>query len=307
MLRLIDVAIARGARTLYRNVSLIAPPGRAHRPGRRQRQRQVVAVRGHPRRTVDRRRRPGGAAAVAHRPRRAGHRRRRPSPRSTTCWPATPRSRPRARNWLPPTRQHDDLRLAHAVRVPRRTERGRDHRRSPGGAARPRVRGVRRDAPGDGVLRRLAQPAGARPRAAAAGRPAAARRAHQPPRPRLRRVAGVVAEAAAGHRARDLARPRVPRPHRADHLARRRRHDPPLRRQLQRVRNRVLRAAAPAGRRGATVRAHGGPPAEVRRPLPRAGHQGAAGAEPAEDARTADRPSSRRAQSASGASSFPSR
>jgi len=27
MLRLIDVAIARGARTLYRNVSLIAPPG----------------------------------------------------------------------------------------------------------------------------------------------------------------------------------------------------------------------------------------------------------------------------------------
>ncbi len=27
MLRLIDLALARGARTLYRNVSLIAPPG----------------------------------------------------------------------------------------------------------------------------------------------------------------------------------------------------------------------------------------------------------------------------------------
>ena len=27
MLRLIDLAVARGARTLYRNVSLIAPPG----------------------------------------------------------------------------------------------------------------------------------------------------------------------------------------------------------------------------------------------------------------------------------------
>jgi ATP-binding cassette subfamily F protein 3 len=128
MLRLIDVAVARGARTLYRGVSLIAPPG--ERIG-------LVGANGSGKSTLF-------AAILGELGIDAG----------TIEAP-------------PPAR------IAHVAQD---------------------IDAVNQPAL-DYVV---------------GGRPAAARRADESPGPRFRRLAGILAQAAAGDRARDLARSRIP-------------------------------------------------------------------------------------------------
>jgi hypothetical protein len=143
----------------------------------------------------------------------------------------------------------------------------------------------RHRAPGGGLLRRLADAPEPRAGADVPLRPAAARRADQPPRPRRGDLARGLAARLPRHAAADLARPRLPRrrrhpyrPHRARKLALYTGNYSAFERQ----RGEQPRAAAgdvreAAARHRASSRLH--------RPLPRQGHQGAPGAEPDQGAR----------------------
>ena len=151
-------------------------------------------------------------------------------------------------------------------------------RRRPRRAARARLRRGRDPAPSLDLLRRRADPRLPRPGARHPPRPAAARRAHQPPRHPLARVAGALPG-----RPRRRGRPRRPRPlvpRGGRHLGARARGEsrPLLRRALARL-------AQGAG--GARDRPRQGdrPPAggdradgAIRRALPLQGDQGQAGA-----------------------------
>ena len=97
---------------------------------------------------------------------------------------------------------------------------GRLHARPAGrlGPVRARVRARRVAAPADGPVRRPADPRRPRaPRRRGPG-PAAARRAHQPPRHQRHRVARGAPAPPLGRPARRLPRPRVPRRHRVPRL-----------------------------------------------------------------------------------------
>ncbi len=147
-----------------------------------------------------------------------------------------------------------------------------------------RLRHQRPGAAGGGLFRRLAHAPQPRARAAEPRRAAAARRAHQPPRPRRRGLARALARRLPWHAARGLARPRLPR--RLCHPRGTHRGAPAhaVHRQLLVVRGAARRAArgaagdvrAPAAR----DRAH----QPLRDALSRPGDQGPPGAEPAEGA-----------------------
>ncbi len=205
MLRLIDVALARGARTLYRGVSLIARPG--ERIG-------LVGANGCGKSSLF-------AAILGDLGLEAGSLES-PPPAASRTWHRTSKSATE--------RAIDYVLSGHAplTRGARRTggSRGaattrcgwRTHtRRSPNSTkasilaeaqhrhARSRLRELPMVSARYGVLRGLAQSTRAGARAAATGRPAAARRADQPPRPGLRGLARILAAPPAGDRAGDFA------------------------------------------------------------------------------------------------------
>ena len=134
------------------------------------------------------------------------------------------------------------------------------------------------------LLGRLAHAAATGARADVPVRPAAARRAHQPPGPGRAGLAGSLAQALCRHHDRDQPRPRIPRRGDRRHPAHRAPAAHALRRQLQRLRD-PARAAAGAAAVG-LLQAEGKdrPPAEVHRPLQGQGQQGQAGAKPRQGA-----------------------
>ena len=109
-------------------------------------------------------------------------------------------------------------RAARPLRSDRRLRRAQPRRHA---AAWSRLRRRGRNATGRGVLGRLAHAAEPRAGADVPLRPAAARRADQPPRPRRRAVARGLAARLSRHAAADRARPRVPRRDRRSHRAHR--------------------------------------------------------------------------------------
>ncbi len=127
--------------------------------------------------------------------------------------------------------------------------------------------GRRRGEEGGRALRRRAGAGGAGEAAARAGQPARARRAHQPPRPRLLRGAHRGAPRLRRDAALRLARPELPEPARHGDLGGEGRRDPPLPREPRRLalppaaarggRRRRGRRPAAAGRRGAGGRRRG--------------------------------------------------
>ena len=127
----------------------------------------------------------------------------------------------------------------------------------------------------------------------------AARRAVEPPRPRIAHLAGGLPQGLRGRAADDLARSRVPEPHRrADHRDRRRRADQLLGQpRLLREAAGAERGAGAGGLRSAAVDAGQGD--ALHRALQGAGGQGVAGAVAGEEARQ-DR-EGRAAQAAQGA------
>ena len=129
-------------------------------------------------------------------------------------------------------------------------------------------------------LRRLAHAPQSRAGADVPLRPAAARRADQPSRPRRRAVARGLARKVSGNAAADHARPRFSRRRRRPDRPRVRAQAHRLHRQLRAVRTRARAAAGAAAGLLRQAAAAGRAPAFVHRPLPRQGHQGQAGAEP---------------------------
>ena len=187
--------------------------------------------------------------------------------------------------------------LQDKIDAPGRLGAGPSARDRHGRAALPARRPVHRHA-----VRRREAPRRAVPPAAGEARPAAARRAHQPPR---RRVGGLAREAPArvrGHRGHRHARPLLPRQrHRLDPRAGLR-QGPPLGRQLlvlagaeeaPSCRSRTSRTAPPQdprARAGVGQRLAAGPPEEDQgAPLPLRG-AGQAGARPAHQGRADPHP-----------------
>ena len=193
-----------------------------------------VPRRGDARARRDRRDARAGAAArrVQGRARQRRGRRRRDARRcstASTSWPPTtptrpPRSSARSRRRsTPPTR-------------------GTSTRSSTTRWTRCACRPA--DADVTNALRRRAPPRGALPPAAARARPAAARRAHEPPRRRVGRVAGAAPRRVQGHDRRGHPRPLLPRQRRRLDPRARPRPRHPLRGQLLQLAR--AEAAAPA-------------------------------------------------------------
>ncbi len=161
-----------------------------------------------------------------------------------------------------------------ARRAPRLRRRG--PRRPP--AARPRLPGRHPRQAGVDVLRRLARAPEPGPRADDAVGPAAARRAHQPPRPRRGAVARGLAAEVPRHAADDLARPRVPRrrhhPHAAPATTARRSSTPATTPAFERQRAEHLRLQQIAFEKEQAEREH---LQKLHRPLQGQGEQGQAG------------------------------
>ena len=150
---------------------------------------------------------------------------------------------------------------------------------------------------GGELLRRLADAAQSRAGADVPLGPAAARRADQPPRPRRRAVARGLARALSGHAAAHHARPRFPRRASSTRIVHfdARKLDV-VHRQLRAVRARARAAARAAAGDLREAAAADRASAGVRRPLPRQGDEGEAGAKPDQGARAdgADRRGARR-------------
>ena len=138
-----------------------------------------------------------------------------------------------------------------------------------------------------GFLRRLADAGGARGDPLLRAGPAPARRANQLPRPRRHAVARAISRALPAHGGRHQPRPRPAEHGGRFHRAPERQAADLLARRLRLLRAPVPRAADPAGQTpgeaGGRAQAHAG----VRRPLPRQGFQGTAGAIAAEGDRAA--------------------
>ena len=143
------------------------------------------------------------------------------------------------------------------------------------------------DPPDGGVLRRLAHARGAGGGAVRRARPAAARRADQLSRPRRRALAGGAAEEISAHRADHQPRPRAAEQLGRRHPASERRQARPLHRRLRRLRAAARREGSAAGRHPRQAGGRARAPADLRRPLPRQGQQGRAGAVAHEAARQA--------------------
>ena len=134
------------------------------------------------------------------------------------------------------------------------------------------------------VLRRLAHARRACRGAVLRPRPAAARRADQLPRPRGHAVARRLSQDLSGDDPRHQPRPRPARRRRRPHRAARARQAQPVERRLHELR---AAAAREPGAAGQGAQEAGGAPqasAELRRPLPRQGDQGDAGAVAPENA-----------------------
>ena len=133
---------------------------------------------------------------------------------------------------------------------------------------------------GQQLLGRLAHAPAAGPRADVPERPAAARRAHQPPGPRRPGLARGVAAALCRHDDRHQPRPGIPGCRHQRHAAHRQCPVDALWRQLQQVRGDARAAHGAAAGRLRQAAGEDRPPAEVHRPLQGQGQQGQAGAEP---------------------------
>ena len=228
MLRITNLVLARGAKRLLDGAEHDRPRRPQGRADRRQRLRQVEPVRAAARRTRRRCRQRRAAGGVDDRPRRAGNARTAPLPaiEFVLDGDAELRSiqraaRARRKPRTTPTRTPAGEALAdlhhrfeaiggYAARVARRDAALRA--RLPGRAAR---------RSGGELLRRLADAPQPRAGADVPLRPAAARRADQPPRPRRRAVARGLARPLPGHAAAHHPRPRFPRRRRQRHRPRR--------------------------------------------------------------------------------------
>ena len=285
MLRITNLTLRRGHKVLLEQASLTVFPGHKLGPRWLERLRQVQLVLVAAPRIGARRGNHRPAAALGDRPRRAGHARGHPL-RARLCAGRRPgiargRSGAGGRRSRPCDARRNPRRVARTLHRHRRPCR----RRARGGAAARAglCFGPARKT-GHRVFRRLADAPQSGAGADVPLRPAAARRADQPPRSRRRAVARGLARALSGHAAADHPRPRFSR---RDGRCDRAFRGPPaarLSRQLRAVRGaarRTARAAANDLRQAAKAdRA----PAIVRRPLSRQGDQGQAGAEPPEDA-----------------------
>ena len=127
------------------------------------------------------------------------------------------------------------------------------------------------DADVDHAVGRREAPRGALPAAAPAPRPAAARRADQPPRRRVGRVAGAVPRRVRGHRRRDHPRPLLPRQRREVDPRARPRPGHPVLGQLLQLAGAEARAHGARAEGGRRPPAHARPRARVGPPV-RRGH-----------------------------------
>ena len=217
LIRISNLTLARGAKRLLEGASLTVHAGTQ---GRARRRRTAAASRASSRCSLGElhagRRRGRAAAVVDHRACRAGDARRRDAgDRVRAGWrPRVARgrgARSRRRRPPPPRSARRGEALAAAASPLRRDRRLRGARARGDAARRPRLSGRAARRSGGELFRRLADAAQPRAGADVPLGPAAARRAHQSPRPRRRALARGLARPLSGHAAAHHARPRLPR------------------------------------------------------------------------------------------------